>query len=117
MTQWTLVDIIFKSKKLEKLCNDDRLAQREWGKPQADALGHRLDDLRAARSLEDLRHSAGDLHELKGDRAGQLSMKLKGGDRLIVEPSHDPPPRKPDGGLDWSQVTAIRIVEVGDYHD
>jgi len=92
------VDIIFKSKKLEKLCNDDRLAQKEWGKPQADVLGRRLDDLKAARKLEALRSAAGDLHELKGDRAGQLSMKLKGGDRLIIEPAHDPPPQKADGG-------------------
>ena len=111
------MDIIFKSRKLERLCNDDRLAQREWGKPQAEVLGRRLDDLKAARNLEDLRSAAGDLHELKGDRAGQLSMKLKGGDRLIIEPAQEPLPRKPDDGLDWEQVTAIRVVEVGDYHD
>ena len=24
---------------------------------------------------------------------------------------------RPDGGLDWDQVTAVRIVDVGDYHD
>lgn len=111
------MDILFKSKKLEALCNDDRLAQKEWGKPQAGLLARRLDDLRAARCLEDLRSAAGDLHELKGDRAGQLSMKLKGGDRLVIEPGLEPPPCKPDGGLDWKQVTAIRVVEVGDYHD
>jgi plasmid maintenance system killer protein len=111
------VDIVFKNKQLEKLCNDDRLAQKNWGKAQAAVLGRRLDDLRAAPSLEALRGLPGNLHELKGDRAGQLALDLKGGDRLIIEPAHEPPPTKPDGGLDWRQVTAVRIVEVVDYHD
>jgi plasmid maintenance system killer protein len=117
LTLWVLVDILFRSRKLERLCNDDRLAQREWGKPQATQLARRLDDLKAARCLEDLRHAPGGLHELKGDRAGQLSMSLKGGDRLVFEPSQEPRPLKADGGLDWNQVTAIRVVEVGNYHD
>jgi len=111
------VDIIFASRRLEKLCNDDRLAQREWGKAQAGVLGRRLDDLRAAPTLESFRGLPGRLHELTGDRAGQLAMDLKGGDRLVIEPAHEPPPAKPDGGLDWRQVTAIRVVSVKDYHD
>jgi proteic killer suppression protein len=111
------VDILFASRQLETLCNDDRKATRKWGKAQADLLGRRLDDLRAAPCLQHLRGAPGDPHELKGDRGGQLAMNLRGGDRLIFEPANDPTPTKPDGGLDWSQVTAIRIVEVGDYHD
>jgi proteic killer suppression protein len=111
------VDIIFKSRQLERLCNDDRAARRAWGKPRADALARRLDDLSAARSLADLRFAPGGLHELKGDRAGQLAMDLKGGSRLVLEPAHEPMPARPDGGLDWDQVTAIRIVEVVNYHD
>lgn len=110
------MDIVFATEKLEELCNDSRRAQRKWGKAQAEVLGRRLDDLHAARTLEVLRNGPGGLHELKSDRAGQLAMKLKGGDRLVIEPAHDPPPLKSDGGLDWSQVTAIRVVEVVDYH-
>jgi plasmid maintenance system killer protein len=111
------VVIVFSNRRLERLCNDGRLAQREWGKTQAEALGRRLDDLRAAQHLGVMRSLPGRLHELKGDLAGRLAMDLKGGDRLVFEPADDPPPLKPDGGLDWEQVTAIRIVDVGDYHD
>ena len=111
------MDIIFSSPKLERLCNDDRLARREWGAAQAKVLSRRLDDLEAARHLGVMRNLPGRLHELKGDMAGRLAMDLVGGDRLVLEPAHDPPPRKPDGGLDWDQVTAVRIVDVGDYHD
>ncbi|HZZ86341.1 MAG TPA: hypothetical protein VFE30_17555 [Anaeromyxobacteraceae bacterium] len=110
------MDIVFGSRQLQKLCNDARLAQRRWGKAQAEALARRLDDLRAAPSLEAFRGLPGGLHELGGGRAGQLALKLKGGERLVIEPAHQPPPTKPDGGLDWKQVTAIRIVEVVDYH-
>ncbi len=77
----------------------------------------RRGSLLAAPSLDSLRGLPGGLHELKGNRAGQLALDLKGGDRLIIEPAHEPPPTKPDGGLDSKQVTAVRIVEVVDYHD
>jgi toxin HigB-1 len=32
------------------------------------------------------------------------------------KPLNDPIPRKPDGGLDWTKITAIRILGVEDYH-
>lgn len=51
-----------------------------------------------------------------GDRDGQLSLKLPGGKRLIIRPSENPAPMKPDGGLAWSAVEAIEIVEIVDYH-
>ena len=110
------MDIVFSTKKLEKLCNDDRLARRVWGKAQAEVLARRLDELRAAPTLESMRGLPGRLHELVGDHAGQLAMVLKGGDRLIIEPAHEPPPTKLDGGLDCRQVTAVRVVSVEDYH-
>lgn len=110
------MNIVFATEPLEALCNDDRLLRKKWGKAQAGCLRRRLDDLSAARCLEDARHLPGGLHELKADRAGQLAMKLCGGDRLVLEPAHEPVPRKSDGGLDWRQVSAIRIVEVVDYH-
>ncbi len=46
-------------------------------------------------------------------RAGNLSVPLS---RLIFTPEHDPVPRLEDGGLDWSQVTAIKIPGVKDTH-
>ena len=59
----------------------------------------------------------GQLEEHKGNRAGQLSMRLFASLRLVIEPAHAPIPTKPDGGLDRRRVTAIRIVEVVDSHE
>jgi len=55
-------------------------------------------------------------HELTGDRKGQLSVDLKHPYRLIFEPNNDPRPSKPDGGLDWAMVSAVRILEITDTH-
>jgi hypothetical protein len=37
---------------------------------------------------------------------------------MVFEVAIEPTPEKPDSGLDWTQVTAIRILELAeDYHD
>ena len=55
-------------------------------------------------------------HQLRGDRSGQYAVDLVHPRRLIFEPNHEPLPRRADGGIDTDQVTAIRIIEVIDYH-
>ena len=55
--------------------------------------------------------------ELDADRAGQLAIEVSGAKRLILEPAVQPAaPTKPDGGLDWTRVTAVRLVALLDYH-
>lgn len=36
---------------------------------------------------------------------------------LVFESAHVVPPLTTDGAIDWPQVTALRIVFIGDYHD
>jgi proteic killer suppression protein len=59
----------------------------------------------------------GRCHELTGDLPGLLSLDLDGPYRLFFRPAADPPPSKPDGGLDWSNVTEGVIEKVHDFHD
>jgi proteic killer suppression protein len=73
--------------------------------------------LRAASVLEDLRHLPGRCHELHGTRAGQLSLDLDHPYRLIFESANDPIPRKADGGLAWTEITAVLILGVEDTHE
>ena len=57
-------------------------------------------------------------HELtQGERKGHLSVDLDHPYRLIFIPNHNPVPKKPDGGLDWKQVTAITILGIEDTHE
>jgi plasmid maintenance system killer protein len=110
------LEISFGSRRLEKLCNSDRELQRELGAQRAKTLRRRLDQLRAAENLEALRTLPGRCHELIGDRRGVLSIDLDGPYRLLFEAADRPKPLKPAGGLDWSRVLAIRILEVEDTH-
>ncbi len=56
-------------------------------------------------------------HELREDRKGQLAVDLDHPYRLIFEIANEPLPVKPDGGLDWFNATAIRILTIEDYHE
>ncbi len=111
------MDIIFKTEKLRKTCNDDRLRVKTYGQERAKKIKLRLDEMHAASVLEELRYLPGHCHELIGDRKGELAVDLDQPARLIFRVADDPAPLKEDGGLDWNNVTAIEITEiVDDYH-
>ena len=55
-------------------------------------------------------------HELTGKRKGTFAVDLKHPFRLIFKPNHEPVPKKEDGGIDLTKVTAITILGVEDYH-
>ena len=111
------MDVLFKSKSLQKRCSLEKSRIKWLGKPAAKKLGRRLDDLKAASALEEMRYLPGRCHELKGDLEGLLAIDLAGAQRLLIEPADEPVPKKNDGGLDWSQVFQVRIMRVEeDYH-
>lgn len=111
------MDILFQDRKLEKTCNDQSLLVRKYGPTCAKLLRRRLDEFRAAENLSVMRSLPQvRCHELKGNRAGTLAVDLEHPYRLIFEPANDPIPRKSDGGLDWTEVTAIRVLTLEDYH-
>jgi proteic killer suppression protein len=110
------MDISYANRKIEKICTDPKVAQKELGKDGAKTLTKRLLLMRAAENLEALRFAAGDWHELTGDRKGEIACSLSGRVRLIFVPANEPLPTKPDGGLDWSNVTAVMNLEIVDYH-
>jgi plasmid maintenance system killer protein len=112
------VDILFQDRKLAKVCNDQSLLIRRYGELRAKLLRRRLDEFRAADNLEIMRSLPQvRCHELKGNREGTLAVNLDHPYRLIFEPANDPIPRKPDDGLNWTAVTAIRVLAIEDYHD
>jgi proteic killer suppression protein len=109
------MDIAFKDEKLRKLCENSQWALRHLGADCARKLRTRLSDLEAAEHVREL--VAGRPHPLEGDRDGQFALDLAKGSRLVFEPNHDPCPCLETEAIDWSRVTRIRIVFIGDYHD
>lgn len=111
------MDIMFRTNKLKKTCESKAHREREYGPLRAKLLGRRLDDLHAAYCLADMaKLPQTRCHELKGDRYGQISVDLDHPYRLLFAVANEPVPRKTDGGLDWSKVTAITIIGVDDTH-
>lgn len=107
--------ITFANRELEKLCNRSNYAIRKLGDVGARKLQSRLADIEAANDVTEL--IAGSPHPLKGDREGDFSLRLHGAQRLVFRPEHNPLPRLQDRGIDWQNVTAVQIVEIGDYHN
>lgn len=67
------MDISFAKKALEKQANDLNLCSRKMGEPRATIYHRRLGALRAAHTLEDMRHMTGRFHMLTGKRKGYLN--------------------------------------------
>lgn len=98
------------------MANDDRLATRKLGSKRANLFGQRLDDLRAATTLEDVRYLPGNYHELKEDRKGQWACDLDQPYRLIFQPHEEPIPEDENGRYIWIEITGVEIVEITNYH-
>lgn len=115
------MDISFKNKKLEKTFNEGAQLEKIHGSKRAKKIHLRMSELRAAASLMDFwppKSGPSRCHELtQGKRKGQLSLDLDHPYRLIFTSDHNPVPTHKDGGLDWSQVTAITILGVEDTHE
>jgi proteic killer suppression protein len=111
------VEILYEGSRIEKVCKEQSYRIKKHGATRSGYIESRLDELEDIENLAQIRlFPQTRCHELKGDRKGTLAVDLDGPWRLIFEPANDPVPRKPDGGLDWTQVTVIRILEVRDYH-
>ena len=111
------MDIDFLTNRLERTFNEERGLVRTYGARMAGAIQRRLATFDEARTLSEVPTTPPDRrHQLQGERREKYAVDLIHPYRLIFEPNHDPVPRRPDGGVDTDQVTAITIVEVIDYH-
>jgi proteic killer suppression protein len=110
------VDVQFPSAKKQRYFSDSKSLQKHWGSEGSKKIVLRLQQLAAATCLEDMRALPGRCHELTGDRARSLAIDLHKGFRLVFRPTAEPPPTKEDGGLDWTAVDSVTVVEITDYH-
>lgn len=109
------MEIRFRDKKIRALCEKRAVAEKKLGAVCARKLLLRLQELEAASKVSDL--VAGNPHPLKGDRDGLFALNLAGGWRLVFAPADTPCPTRPDGSIDWTNVTIVSIEYIGDYHD
>jgi proteic killer suppression protein len=111
------VELSFANRKLAKELADEKSIVRNYGADNGRRICQRLAQLMAAPNLETLRTLPQmRAHELTADRAGQISVDVRHPYRMLLAPDQDEIPRKPDGGLDWSRVTRVKILGIEDTH-
>ena len=96
--------ILYKNKKLEKICTNVGVAERVYDKTMAVKIRIRIDQISAADSIEWLiQKRIGRCHPLVQNRKGQYAMDLDHPYRLVFE--------KVD-----NNIRVVRIIEIVDYH-
>lgn len=111
------MEISFRTQKLRKVLNSRVELQRGYGERMARLIMAHLAVLAESANLAEAQaRPALGLHQLRENRAGQFAVNLVHPDRLVFRPNHNPIPLRPDGGINLTQVTAITIIEVVDYH-
>jgi|TARA_B110000902_G_scaffold201088_1_gene228341 proteic killer suppression protein len=110
------MNLKFSDNKLEKYANDDRTGSKKLGEKRFKKYKQRLDQLKASKTLEDVRFQPGRFHELTSDRKGQWACDLDHPYRLIFEPQENPIPIDSDGKYIWVEIKGVEIIEIDDYH-
>lgn len=115
------MEILYNTTKLKKEFTDTNKRFKLHGQRRACLIGKLLYKFEAAPSLSSFvpYERPERCHELREGARGkewQISADLDHPYRLIFRPAEIPPQLKPDGGLDWTKVTAIVILRVEDTH-
>ncbi|MCQ8195471.1 type II toxin-antitoxin system RelE/ParE family toxin [Streptomyces rugosispiralis] len=105
----------FANARLRDTCASDKAMVREYGAVRARRLQLRLQHLRVAETLAELRVLGGRPHELTGDRKGAIAVCLDGPYRLVMRPL-DAEGNVIEPPIDWASVHAVVIDGVVDYH-
>lgn len=111
------MQISFKNGKLGKVLNSERQLLVVYGQDNGRRIARRLQNIADAATLEELsRLPQTRVHQLTGDRDEQISVDVRHPYRLILACDHDETPRKPDGGLDWTRITKVQVIEIANTH-
>ena len=99
------------------MLTSEREIVRNYGADNGRRIGLRLQNIRDAATLEELsKLPQTRVHEMKADRNEQISVDAKHPYRLILVANHEEIPRKSDGGLDWTRITKVQLIEIIDTH-
>ncbi len=98
------MEIEYKSKQIQKVCEDYNVARKKHGQRMAEKIDQRISEIRAADSVEQMiQFKIGGCHLLRQDRKGQYAVNLEQPYRLIFEQKDN-------------TIQIVRIIEIVDYH-
>ena len=99
-----ILDIVYKNKRIKKICTDASFAERNYGKDMAYKIHQRVDEISAADTVEMMiQCHIGRCHKLKNNRKGQYAVDLIHPYRLVFKKNGD-------------EIQIANILEIVDYH-
>jgi hypothetical protein len=99
------VELAFDSKSLRDICENEDQAEVELGAGVAEALKHRLADLRAAKSPRDL--LVGQPRVVADGK--EMILDLCDGRRMVFKPNH---PMTDTNPPNWDRVNRVKILRI-----
>lgn len=94
----------YKSRSIEKVCEDASVAERKYGGEMAEKIQLRIDQIRAADSVEMMiQFKIGRCHPLHQNRKNQYAVDLVHPQRLVFEKK-------------GNEIQIANIIEIVDYH-
>lgn len=111
------MEINFRSTKLQKIFESNSNLKRKYGTRRAMIIASHMNVIESLPSLARIPTVRPiRCHQLREDRDEQFAIDIVHPYRLVFEVDHDPIPRDEFGGIDRERVTAIKIMEMIDYH-
>jgi len=104
------MDIAFHSKALRDICESAESLRKHFGAPAAESIMRRLADLRAASSINDV--AVGNPREAPKIRPQTMVLDAAAGYRILFRANHLKPPLGPDGSINWSAVSRIKLMSI-----
>ena len=100
------MNITYKTRKIEKICEDKKVSVKSYGIDMANKIKLRINEIRASDSVEEMiQYQIGRCHALVGYRYGEYALDLIHPFRLIFVKDHG-----------TKQIRVVKIIEITDYH-
>lgn len=106
-----MIELSFQTRDVRTLCEDDMAANQRLGGAAAQALRHRIEDLRAASTVFDVLVGELRLDPASVDGSVRL-IELTDDWVLRFRANHARLPRAKDGTIDWRRVSRIQVMDI-----
>src|SRR5262249_13278463 len=106
-----MLELSFRTRDLRALCEDDTQALARLGTSAADALRHRIEDLRAATSVCDLIVGSPRMDPALANGSIYV-IDLADGWTLRFQANHARLALTKEGMVDWRRVSRIQIMDI-----
>ena len=98
------MEITYKTKKIEKICTDAKIAEKTYGRNMAEKIQQRIQEIYSADTVEMMvKYHIGRCHPLKQNRKGQYAVDLVHPYRMVFNVIED-------------EIQIAKILEIIDYH-